>query len=115
LRVLDAEARELMEVCGACERIRGTPLPRSYRVFLWQAIVVLLSVLPWSVAGELGYWSAALAMFEAYLFCGIESIAEGIDEPFGPDADDLDLEAYCRAIETTLRQVVESHAAAPPV
>src|SRR5438128_229209 len=35
---LDPHARALMDVCGACERIRRTPLPRSYFLFIRQCI-----------------------------------------------------------------------------
>jgi putative membrane protein len=41
--------------------------------------------------------------FFGYFLLGVEFTAEDVEEPFGRDADDLELSAYCE----TLRQSVE--------
>ena len=42
LLVLDPHVRGLMDVCGACERIKGTPVPLSYRALLRHGLVLYL-------------------------------------------------------------------------
>ena len=42
--ILDAHARSLLDVCGACERIRNTPLASSYRAMDTRSMARLFSV-----------------------------------------------------------------------
>ena len=108
LRILDAEAREFLEICGGCERIVKTPLTRSYRVFLRQGIWLYLLILPWGIITSLDFWSIPLTIVQAYLFVAIDEIARAIENPFGDDDDDLDLDAICRTIELSVGAVAKT-------
>ena len=114
--VLDVHARALMDICGACERIRNTPTPASYRALLRGAIAVNIMTGPWVAATEMGWWGLpAFAVGTGFLL-GIELTAESIEEPFGGDGDDLPLRTYCQTIETFVRAALEDLPipAAPP-
>ena len=102
LRVLDSETREFLEVCGACERIKKTPLSKSYRTFVRQCMYILLLPLPWSLVTEIGVWVIPVTMLHAYFFVGMEIIARMIEEPFGTHSDDLDLDEICQTIKNTI-------------
>lgn len=102
---LDREARDFLDLCGGCERILKTPLSASYRVFLRQGIWLYLLVLPWGVIGQLSWWAIPATIVQAYLFVAIDEIARAIENPFGFDDDDLDLDGICRAIEQSLRDI----------
>src|SRR5262249_42127857 len=52
--LLDQHARALMDICGACERIRNTPLPSSYRALVRCLIGLYVVVAPWAAAPEMG-------------------------------------------------------------
>ncbi len=106
LRVMDSDAREFMEVCGACERILLTPLSVSYRVFLHQCVILFLVTLPWGLVEQFQYWTIPLTIVNSYFMVGIETMAYTIEEPFGEEEDDLDLEGICLAIETTVEATV---------
>lgn len=108
LRVIDSEARELLEVCGACERILKTPLTTSYRVFLRQGMWLYLLVLPWGIIHDLDLWTVPVTIVQAYLFVAIDEIARAVENPFGLDEDDLDLDGICRGIEQSVRDIVEA-------
>ena len=108
LRIIDSESRELLEVCGGCERILKTPLARSYRVFLQQCIVLLLVTLPWGIVNDFQIWTIPIMFFEAYFMLGIECIAEAIEDPFGEHDDDLDLDGICQTIERTVHEIVQT-------
>ncbi len=107
LRVLDSEGREFLEICGACERILKTPLALSYRIFLRQAMWLYLLILPWGIIGDLNWWAIPLTIIQAYLFFAIDEIAGTIENPFGLDDDDLDLDGICRGIDRSVRDIVE--------
>lgn len=102
MRVLDSEARELLEVCGGCERIQKTPLAKSYRLFLYQGIALMLFALPWGLVTVLGAWSIPLTMIHAYILIGLQVLAGTVEDPFGTDPDDLDLDGLSQTIATTL-------------
>lgn len=109
LRVIDAEAARLMDICGGCERIQRTRVIRSYRLFARQCVVLFLLSLPWGIAKNLGYWTIPLVTLTAYFMIGLEIVAEHVEEPFGYDDDDLDLESLCQTIKTTVSQAFDSN------
>jgi len=104
---LDRHARSFMDVCGACERIRGTPLAVSYRAFMRQGIALNLLALPWYMVPQFSIcWSLPLILIGAYFLIGLELIAEDIEDPFGRDGDDLPLDAICANIRTTVNEIL---------
>lgn len=103
---LDPHARALMDVCGACERIRSTPVPLSYRSLLRHGTVLYLLSAPWFMATEFGYWAVIVVSLMAYFLLGTELTAEDVEEPFGRDADDLALGRYCETIRASCAEVL---------
>jgi putative membrane protein len=106
--MLDVHARALMDICGACERIRNTPLAASYRALVRCGIGLYILVAPWVVCPEMGWWGVGLMVLEFAFLLGIELTAEAIEEPFGTDPDDLPLEAYCQTVETFVYGVLDA-------
>jgi ion channel-forming bestrophin family protein len=105
LRVFDAELLRLMDVCGGCERILKTRIVRSYRVFARQCVLLFLATLPWGVARDFGMWGVLITFISAYFMLGLETVAEHVEEPFGYDEDDLDLDSLCSTIEVSVGEV----------
>jgi putative membrane protein len=106
--VLDVHARSLMDICGACERIRNTPLASSYRSLVRWGILLYAILAPWSVSLDTG-WAAlpVLTLTLAFLF-GMELIADVVEEPFGTHGDDLPLDKLCDTIERFVRELPPS-------
>ncbi|HXE72316.1 MAG TPA: bestrophin family ion channel [Candidatus Nitrosotenuis sp.] len=102
--LFDRQLSGLLDVCGASERIRNTPVVRSLRNYVRQCILLYLLVLPWTLDDRL--FTVCLVMVVAYFMVGIELIAEAIEEPFGTEKDDLPLDDICRGIEVSLRQIL---------
>lgn len=108
LWVLDVETRALLDVCGGCERIKNTPMSKSWRVFTWQCITLYLIVLPWGLVDNFGYWTIPISMIAAYVVMAAESIAHNIEIPFGKYSDQLDLDGICLAIERSVREILDT-------
>lgn len=106
LLVIDPHAKALMDVSGACERIRSSPVPLSYRALLRHGTILYLLSAPWFMADEYGYPGIALVALLAYFLLGIEMTAEDVEEPFGKDGDDLDLTKYCETVRAGAEQVL---------
>jgi putative membrane protein len=106
LLLLDPHARAFMDVCGACERIKSTPAPKSYRSLVRHGLVLYLVTAPWFIAGQLGFLAGVVDAILAYFLLGVELTAEDVEEPFGRDADDLALGKYCDTIRTSCAEVL---------
>jgi putative membrane protein len=106
LLLLDPHARGLMDVCGSCERIKNTPISLSYRSLLRHGLVLYLLTTPWLVADHLLWWTIPLMALFGYFLLGVEFTAEDVEEPFGRDADDLELSAYCDTLRHSVEQLL---------
>lgn len=80
------------DVCGACERIRNTPIPFSYSSYIKQFVVLYALVLPFGLARDFGYGTVIASMFTFFATMGLELLATEIEEPFGTDRNDLPLD-----------------------
>lgn len=99
---LDQHAQQLMNVCGACEKIRSTPLASSYRGLLRKGITGYMVLLPWLLNDDIGWLTVPVAVLLAYAVVGLELIASSIEDPFGTDGDDLKIDEI---VETIRRSV----------
>lgn len=115
LQVLDPHAAAYMDVAGACEKIRNTPLPDSYLTLLRHGLVLGLLLLPWNLAHMLGLWVVPVMALVVYFLIGVELIAEEVEQPFGYDGDDLPLERYCETIRASAAQALGVPEAIPAV
>lgn len=108
MRAIDEELKRLLDICGGCERIRKTRIVRSYRVFARQCVFLFLATFPWGISNDFGWWTVIVSVFTAYFMLGLETVAEHVEEPFGYDEDDLDLEGLCRTIHDSIDQIAAS-------
>ena len=106
LWVLDADARQLLDVCGGCEKIKTTLISVSWRFFTWQCIAVYLIVLPWGLVDDFGTWTIPITMLAAYFVIAGEGIAHYVEEPFGEQEDHLRLENICETIDRSVSEVL---------
>jgi putative membrane protein len=105
---LDMHAKALMDICGSCERIKGSPLAVSYRAFMRQGIALNLIALPWYLTPEFSiWWALPLILVGAYFLIGLELIAEDIEDPFGYDGDDLPLDNICANVKKTVSDILQ--------
>ena len=77
------------DICGACERIKKTPIPYTYNIFIKKFIFVYTITMPIGFAGAFEYWTILITGFTFYILASLELIAESIEDPFGLDSDDL--------------------------
>jgi putative membrane protein len=89
LIILNSELQSFTEVCGACERIKNTPIPYSYSAFIKKFIFFFVMTLPFGYVFSLGYYVIPVVVFIFYVLASLELIAEEIEDPFGGDANDL--------------------------
>ena len=111
LRVLDQEVSRLLEVTGACERIRQAYIAGAHRNCARQALLVLFIMLPWGIVNDSQLWTIPISMMTVYFLLGLEIIAERAEEPFGCEDQDINLDAICGSIEKTVGEICQRQSA----
>lgn len=86
---INAELYSLIDITGACERIKNSPIPFSYSLFLKKSLFVYIVTMPLPFAAEFGYWAVLAVMVIFYTFASLEIVSEEVEEPFGTEANDL--------------------------
>jgi putative membrane protein len=86
---IKTHTQALLDILGACERIKKTPIPFSYAVFIRLFIMAYCTLLPFSLMSDLGMAAILITMFVSFAFLGIEMMAGEIEDPFGLDCNDL--------------------------
>ncbi|MDZ4665821.1 MAG: bestrophin family ion channel [Bacteroidota bacterium] len=105
--MLNEEMRSFVNNCGACERIKNTPIPFSYNIFLKKIIFLYVMSIPFAFGPEFRYVTIVISIVVLYVFASIELIAEEIEDPFGDDDNDLPLEDICDRIKNNLLEIMK--------
>ena len=106
LITINNELQTFTDVCGACERIKNTPIPYSYSAFIKKFIFFYIMTLPFGYAFSLGYYSIPVVIFTFYVLASLELIAEEIEDPFGDDANDLPTEKISENIKKHVEEIL---------
>ncbi len=106
LLLLNAELQSFTDICGACERIKNTPIPFSYSVFIKKFIFFYVMTLPFGFVFQLGFYAIPVTAFVFYVLASLELIAEEIEDPFGGDANDVPTETLSRNIHRHIAEIL---------
>ena len=106
LIVLNSELQSFTDICGACERIKNTPIPFSYSVFIKKFIFIYVMTLPFGYVFTLGYYVIPVVAFVFYVLASLELIAEEIEDPFGGDPNDVPSEKLAATINRTVAEII---------
>jgi ion channel-forming bestrophin family protein len=98
LRATMPHTQAFLDVAGGCERIRKTPIPFSYSVFIKLFILAYAAILPVGLVPEYGYFAVPLVMLIVFALLGLELMAGEIEDPFGLDCNDLPTVAIAELI-----------------
>lgn len=106
LIILNTEIQSFTEVCGACERIKNTPIPYSYSAFIKKFIFFYVMTLPFGFVFSLGYYIVPVVIFIFYVLASLELIAEEIEDPFGMDENDLPTSKIASNIKKHVEEIL---------
>ena len=106
LIILDRELKEFSDIVGACERIKNTPIPYSYSMYIKKFIFIYLLTLPFGLVTGEEYLTVPIVLLITYVLLGVELIAEEIEDPFGKDTNDLPTDELTRKIKDNVREIL---------
>lgn len=104
--LLNDEIKSFTEVCGACERIKNTPIPFSYSIFIKKFIFFYVVTLPFALAFNISYYAIPITVFIFYVLASLEIIAEEIEDPFGVDSNDLPMQKMAETIKKHVTELI---------
>ena len=106
LIILDRELKEFSDILGACERIKNTPIPYSYSMYIKQFIFIYVITLPMAFVTTSGYLTVPIVVLITFVLLSVELIAEEIEDPFGRDINDLPTDELSEKITGNVREIL---------
>jgi len=108
LSMLNQNLDRLVDSLGACERIRNTPIPFSYSLFIKKFIFIYVITMPLAFVELFGYYSSFISTFVFYALVSMELLAEEIEDPFGKDENDLPTDALSETIQRNTSELLQN-------
>jgi putative membrane protein len=108
LSMLNQNLDRLVDSLGACERIKKTPIPFSYSLFIKKFIFIYVITMPLAFVELFGYYSAFISTFVFYALVSMEVLAEEIEDPFGTDENDLPTDALSDTIQQNTSELLQN-------
>jgi putative membrane protein len=106
--VISRNLNEFMDICGACERIKRTPIPYSYSLFIKKIIFIYMITMPFTFGQMIHYWAIPVVMTMFYAFASLELLSEEIEDPFGFDPNDLPTDEMAVRIKEGVKEILVS-------
>ncbi len=107
LLFINNELQGFTDICGACERIKNTPIPYSYSAFIKKFIFIYVVTLPFGFVFQLGYYAIPIVAFVFYVLASLEIIAEEIEDPFGGDDNDIPTDELSETIKKNVEEILQ--------
>jgi ion channel-forming bestrophin family protein len=103
---LDKELKDFIDLLGASERIKNTPIPYSYTMYIKKFIFIYIITLPFGFISTFGYFTIATVLLVSFVLLSVELIAEEIEDPFGKDINDLPTDDLAGKIRENIREIL---------
>lgn len=101
-----SELNKYIDVLGGCERIKNTPIPFSYSVFIKKFIFFYVMLFPLIYCVHMSFFIIPVTVFVLYVLASVELIAEEIEDPFNGDPNDLPTFELAMKISDNAKQVL---------
>ena len=104
LQSLDSTIMTFLDVQGGCERLKQTPMPRSYGFFVERLLVVFSMLLPWCIVKDVGWLVIPVNVVVGLGFTLITETARLLEDPFAHSWHSLPITTIAVDIERDLTQ-----------
>jgi len=104
-----------MDCQGAAERIKNTPMPMQYDMFIGFFINIFCLLLPFAMVDDLGLLTPLGSTFVGFIFLALDQIGRDLETPFDNLPNDISLTAISRTIDINLKQMIGEEELPEPV
>ncbi|KAK0476345.1 Bestrophin, RFP-TM, chloride channel-domain-containing protein [Armillaria novae-zelandiae] len=109
-----AALNQLVDSLTGLERILTTPIPFSYSIHLWVVTILYNLCLPFQIWQPLGWIAIPASSILSFIFFGFLVAGEEIENPFGYDRNDLNMDHFTSNIIRNELRAITSKAAPDP-
>lgn len=106
LLLLEPHARALLDVLGACERIRNTPIPFAVTAAARMFMLMFTLLVPIGLHSEFGWAAIPVAMIAYFGLAVMDVLAAELEDPFGLDCNDLPTRSIAEMIRRQVHEIV---------
>ena len=111
---LQPHARALLDVLGACERIRATPIPFAVTSAVRAFLLIFAAFLPLGLHTEFGWATVPISMVAYFSLAVTDVLASELENPFGIDCNDLPTRSIGEMIRRQVHEIVGIERQGPP-
>src|SRR5690606_1902718 len=76
--ILEQSFTQMIDVQGGCERIKATPTPLGYAIFIHRAVAVYCFLLPFGIEESVHALTPIVVFFVAYAFFSLDAIGTAL-------------------------------------
>jgi len=103
---MDKELKDFLDLIGGCERIKNTPIPYSYMMYMKKFIFIYIITLPFGFLSQSGFLTIPIVVLISFVLLSVELIAEEIEDPFGRDMNDLPLDDLAAKMKDNVKEIL---------
>ena len=107
LKDLDSCITGLINVLGACERIKSQTTPVAFVVHMRAFLVIWLITLPLVLGEKMSWVTIFVCTIVDFAILGIDGMSVEIENPFGYDKNDLPLALLCETVAKDVRELLD--------
>ncbi|KAK5072646.1 hypothetical protein LTR51_005284 [Lithohypha guttulata] len=90
---MTVQLNTLVDAYGKMETIRFTSYPIAIMIHQRQVLALFGAILPLAIVEESHWWSILIVSLVMFTLYGIEAIASQLEDPFGYDRNDINMDA----------------------
>lgn len=107
LLLLGPHASALLDILGACERIRNTPIPFAVTAAARLFMFLFTALVPLGLYGEFGRGAIPIAVAAYFFLAVMDVLAAELENPFGIDCNDLPTRSIAEMIRRQVHELVD--------
>jgi putative membrane protein len=113
-QAIDDSMADLMDAQGGVERIKNTPMPKQFNLFLRLFVHIYCLMLPVGLVETMGWFTPLGSTLVGFMFLALEKIGNDLEDPFENTIFDVPMTAIATTIEINLRQLLGETELPPP-
>ncbi|KAN0079219.1 Bestrophin, RFP-TM, chloride channel domain containing protein [Elaphomyces granulatus] len=103
---MQTQLSTLTDAFGKMETIWLTPIPIAHQIHQKQVLALFGCVLPFSMVDDLGWWTVPIVTLVTFTLYGIEGIGSQLEDPFGYDRNDINMDAICQDLNIEVEAIL---------
>eukprot|EP00756_Hemistasia_phaeocysticola_P054654 Hpha_TRINITY_DN30568_c0_g1::TRINITY_DN30568_c0_g1_i1::g.193572::m.193572/K08994/yneE; putative membrane protein len=104
---MDRQIHDITAAWLSCRKIKDTPMPFPYVQMLNFFLIVFVYTLPFAIAHTFSWGTPAIGAVAALALFGINAIGVEIEDPFGDDPNDFELEDAIAEVAADTRSLLK--------